>query len=210
MAPLIVVSGPAGVGKTTVVDALVAHRRFPVRRAVTATTRNQRPGEVDGTSYHFWSVEQFREALNAGKMLEWEIVHGLDYYGTPRDEVDRDRSEGIGVILVIDVKGAATIRAAIPATMCRYSSMRRSTSWRRDCGARSGERGEDSAATPDRSRGNRPRGRIRPRHRQPRTRVRRRRVGSGDRVRIPQARALPVRDVLTVSQPALEYSCSTN
>jgi guanylate kinase len=110
-APLIIVSG---VGKTTVVDRLLANTRFPLRRAITATTRPVRPGEMDGVSYHFWTVDQFLRARDSGRMLEWEIVHGKDYYGTPREEVDSYRQKGIGVILVIDVKGAATIRTLYP------------------------------------------------------------------------------------------------
>jgi guanylate kinase len=113
-APLIVVSGPSGVGKTTVIDRLLEDPPFPLRRAITATTRPKRSGEEDGHSYHFWSVDRFQRARDEGRMLEWEIVHGKDYYGTPRDEVDQYRANGIGVILVIDVKGAATIRHLYP------------------------------------------------------------------------------------------------
>ncbi len=113
-APLFVVSGPAGVGKTTVVELLLANTRFPLRRAITATTRPLRPGEQDGVSYYFWTVDQFLRAKDDGRMLEWEIVHGKDYYGIPRDEVDCYREQGTGVILVIDVKGAATIRRLYP------------------------------------------------------------------------------------------------
>jgi guanylate kinase len=69
-----------------------------------------RPGEQDGVSYYFWTVDQFQRARDEGRMLEWEIVHGRDYYGTPRDEVDSYREKGTGVVLVIDAKGAATIR----------------------------------------------------------------------------------------------------
>jgi guanylate kinase len=113
-APLMVVSGPSGAGKTTVVDRLLAKNRFPLRRAITATTRPLRPGEKDGVSYHFWTVEEFLRARDEGRMLEWEIVHGKDYYGIPRDELDSYREKGIGVILVIDVKGAKTIRNLYP------------------------------------------------------------------------------------------------
>lgn len=111
-APLIVVSGPSGVGKTTVVQALLAQTTLPLRRAVTATTRVPRPGEVDGRDYHFWTADRFREELAAGRMLEHAIVHGKDYYGTPKAEAANRTTAG--VVLVIDVQGAASVRAAMP------------------------------------------------------------------------------------------------
>ena len=114
LAPLIVLSGPSGVGKTTLVDALLARTTLPLRRAVTATTRDPRPGEVPEVHYHFWTADRFREAIAAGEMLEWAEVHGKDFYGTPRSEVDPDRAAGTGVILVIDVQGAGQVRARYP------------------------------------------------------------------------------------------------
>jgi guanylate kinase len=114
LAPLIVVSGPAGVGKTTLVEAVVARMPGKLRRAVTATTRAPRPGELPEVSYHFWTHEQFRDAIAGNEMLEWAEVHGRDFYGTPRAEVDRHRADGVGVVLVIDVQGAGQVRAAFP------------------------------------------------------------------------------------------------
>jgi guanylate kinase len=112
--PLIVVSGPSAAGKTTVVEQLLKQTTLPLRRAITATTRDKRPDEDEEKSYHFWTADQFLKARDEGLMLEWEIVHGKDYYGTPRDEVDQYRVEGKGVLLVIDVKGAASIRELCP------------------------------------------------------------------------------------------------
>jgi guanylate kinase len=108
--PLIVVSGPSGVGKTTVVEQLLRSTKLPLRRAVTATTRAPRPGERDGVDYHFWSRERFQQEVDAGRMLEQEEVFGTDFYGTPRSEVEPHRERGTGVILVIDVCGAARVR----------------------------------------------------------------------------------------------------
>ncbi|QDU22412.1 guanylate kinase [Urbifossiella limnaea] len=113
-APLIVLSGPSGVGKTTLVDGLIGRNVLPLRRAITATTRKRRPGELDGVSYHYWTHDQFREAIARGEMLEWAEVHGVDFYGTPRAEVDPYRAAGVGVILVIDVQGAGQVRLLYP------------------------------------------------------------------------------------------------
>ncbi len=114
LAPLIVLSGPSGVGKTTLVEHLLATSGLRLRRAVTATTREPRPGEVPERDYHYWTREQFRHAIEHGEMVEAAEVHGKDFYGTPRSEVDPHRAAGCGVVLVIDVQGAGQVRLLYP------------------------------------------------------------------------------------------------
>jgi guanylate kinase len=112
--PLIIVSGPAGSGKTTVVAEALKGCNKPVRVAVTATTRAPRPGEVDGINYHFWTRDQFDKAITEDLLLEHATVHERDIYGTPRSEVEPYRRDGLGVILIIDVQGAARVRQIEP------------------------------------------------------------------------------------------------
>lgn len=113
LAPLIIVSGPSGCGKSTIVRRLLQEKAWPMRLSVSATTRRPRPNEVDGVHYFFRSVPDFRKAIDTGDFLEWAEVHG-NYYGTPVAEVMRFREQGVGVILDIDVQGAAQVRKRCP------------------------------------------------------------------------------------------------
>ncbi len=112
-AVLLIVSGPAGCGKTTLCERLIASHP-DVKRAVTCTTRNPRPGEVDGEDYHFLSPEQFERELAADAFLEHAVVHGFRY-GILKREIEGKLVSGSSVILNIDVQGAATIRAKAEA-----------------------------------------------------------------------------------------------
>jgi guanylate kinase len=112
--PLVILSGASGSGKSTVVARLLRTTGLRLRKAVTATTRAPRGAETNDLSYHFWSRERFEEAIRNDELLEHAVVHGRDYYGTPRAEVEPYREQGVGVILVIDVQGAEQIRRLYP------------------------------------------------------------------------------------------------
>lgn len=105
---LLVLSGPSGVGKTTVTNALKAEG-WPGYVVVTATTRRPRDGEVDGAHYLFRTVQRFQEMVRNGELLEHAEVHG-NYYGVPAAPVREQLAQGRDVILTIDPQGAATIR----------------------------------------------------------------------------------------------------
>ncbi|MBC7765196.1 MAG: guanylate kinase [Hyphomonadaceae bacterium] len=109
---LLIVSGPSGAGKGTLVRAYVDSRE-DVYLSVSATTRSPRAGEVDGTSYHFTSYEQFMDMVNEGQLLEWAEYCG-NCYGTPKAAIEQMLAEGKDVILEIDVQGAMKIRSKMP------------------------------------------------------------------------------------------------
>ena len=109
---LIVVSGPSGVGKGTVLGAYLAGREN-VAYSVSATTRAPRPGEQDGVHYFFLSREEFESTAQNGGMLEYASYNG-NYYGTPKSEVDKRIAAHTTVILVIEVVGATNIKRLYP------------------------------------------------------------------------------------------------
>src|SRR5689334_8874690 len=105
---LVVISAPSGGGKTTLCQQLLAVRTN-VTRAITCTTRDPRPGEVDGIDYYFLDATIFLKRVQAGNFLEHATVHG-NSYGTLKSEVLEKLRQGSDVILNVDVQGAATIR----------------------------------------------------------------------------------------------------
>jgi guanylate kinase len=111
-ARLIVLSGPSGVGKSTVISALRLQRPT-LWISVSATTRPPRPGEVDGTHYFFLDDATFDEWIASGRFLEWATFAGFRY-GTPRQPVDARLAAGESVLLEIDLQGARQVHRSQP------------------------------------------------------------------------------------------------
>ena len=106
---LIVLSGPSGVGKGTVREALFKIPGHDLVYSVSMTTRKPREGEVDGREYFFVTEEEFKKNIEEGKMLEYAKFVG-NYYGTPLDEVNKQLNKGNEVVLEIEVQGALQVR----------------------------------------------------------------------------------------------------
>ncbi|MEO7319204.1 MAG: guanylate kinase [Chthoniobacteraceae bacterium] len=114
---LIVLAGPAGSGKSTLCDRLVAERA-DFSRVVTSTTRKPRAGEVNGEHYHFFSPDEFERRVKAGDFLEWAQVHGDNrerLYGTLSSSVFEPLLAGQNLIMSIDVQGVDTFRRVAEA-----------------------------------------------------------------------------------------------
>ena len=111
---LIVLAGPSGVGKSSIVDEL--RRRLPqLLFSVSATTRDPRPGEVEGRDYHFVGPAGFDRLIERGELLEWAEIHGgLQRSGTPRAPVEGALAAGRPVLVEVDLNGARAIKAAMP------------------------------------------------------------------------------------------------
>lgn len=109
---LVVISGPSGVGKDSVLMRM-RELGFPFHFVVTANSRPQRPGEIDGVDYHFVTTERFREMIENDELLEWAEVYG-QYKGIPKFEIRQAMASGRDVILRINVDGAATIKRLAP------------------------------------------------------------------------------------------------
>jgi guanylate kinase len=116
-AMLIIISGPSGVGKDTIIDALRRRDRENGQEdrrhyVITVTTRERRRGEVDGVDYHFVSRDEFLRLRNSRGLLEANEVHG-NWYGSPRDQVRAALAVGKDVILKIDVQGAQVVKEQV-------------------------------------------------------------------------------------------------
>ena len=108
---LIVISGPSGAGKGTVVNELIADGNYAL--SISATTRNPRPGESEGVSYFFKAKEEFEQLISDNELLEYAQFCN-NYYGTPKEYVNQKMSEGKNVILEIEVQGAFQVKDNMP------------------------------------------------------------------------------------------------
>jgi guanylate kinase len=118
VAKVLVITGPSGVGKGTLIERLC--ERIPdLELSVSATTREPRPGELDGRDYHFLDPEEFERRVRAGEFLERATYSG-NRYGTLRSEVERRLREGRSVVLEIEVQGARQVREAMPEAVAIF------------------------------------------------------------------------------------------
>jgi guanylate kinase len=115
---LLVISGPSGVGKGTLLKRLF--ERLPgLVHSISATTRAPRPGEENGKHYYFMTREEFEDDIKHGFFLEYAL-YGENYYGTPKEPVQRLRKEGLDVVLEIEVQGAMQVRGRLPDATLIY------------------------------------------------------------------------------------------
>ena len=110
---LLIIAGPAGVGKGAVVSRLL-ERDSSFTLSVSATTRAPRPGEVDGVHYHFISKAEFESLIGQNQLLEYAVVHGDNYYGTLLNELTRAEANDQTLVFEIDLQGARQVKAIIP------------------------------------------------------------------------------------------------
>jgi guanylate kinase len=112
---LLVVSGPSGVGKTTIVHEVI--RRLGGEFSISATTRARTERERDGVDYHFVDQATFQRWIDEGRFLEYAQVFGRSWYGTLRDQVEQALGEGKLIVLDIDVQGARDVKMRLPAAL---------------------------------------------------------------------------------------------
>lgn len=111
---LIVFSAPSGSGKTTIVRHLLGIERLNLEFSISATSREPRGGEVNGSDYYFLSLRTFKDHIKHGDFLEWEEVYRDNFYGTLKSEVERIWAKGKNVIFDIDVAGGLRIKKKFP------------------------------------------------------------------------------------------------
>jgi guanylate kinase len=139
MTKLTVIAGPTAVGKGTVVRYILEHNP-EVKLSVSATTREPRPGEVDGVHYFFVSEARFDEMISNHDLLEYAVVHKTHRYGTPRKPVEEAIANNQQIILEIDLQGARLVKEAMPEANLIFIAP---PSWE-ELGRRLAERGTET------------------------------------------------------------------
>ena len=112
---VVAISAPSGTGKGTLLSLLVKVNNN-VRFSISATTRKPREGEIDGRNYFFKTVDEFRDMIKAGELMEW-VEYCDNYYGTPRKYVEDTIRQGFDVVLEVEVEGALSIRKMYPESV---------------------------------------------------------------------------------------------
>ena len=115
---LVIVSGPSGVGKSTICQEVIKRLSY-VRLSVSVTTRPKAESEADGQDYRFVSKQQFQELIDKGLLLEHAEVFG-NFYGTPKDNIDSALESGETIILEIDVQGAQQVKLLYPDSLMMF------------------------------------------------------------------------------------------
>lgn len=117
-----ILSGPSGVGKTTVWDEIRSNHSDRVEKIVTTTTRAPRPGETDGVHYYFLSKTEFEAEILSGNMIEYALVHG-NYYGSSAEELDRIVSHAKSPVYIVDPQGMAHLKPELMRRGYRVSTV---------------------------------------------------------------------------------------
>ena len=115
---LIVVSGPSGCGKGTVIQEFLKKHK-DAWLSISCTSRKPRPGDEEGVTYYFLSQDEFEEKIKEDGFLEYALYNG-NYYGTPKEHIEEKLCNGIDVILEIEVQGAIKVKEAVPEAICIF------------------------------------------------------------------------------------------
>lgn len=115
---LIVVSGPSGCGKGTVIQEFLKKHK-DAWLSISCTSRKPRPGDEEGVTYYFLTKEEFEQKIDEGGFLEFALYNG-NFYGTPKEHIEEKLCNGIDVILEIEVQGALKVKEIVPEAICIF------------------------------------------------------------------------------------------